>query len=268
MLSLNPSWKAFDYGTTHFWAHYGLCTFGFLLAVITYVTQAAKPAPYGKHQTTNHSFGPLVHQRLAHTVSDAIPGIFLFSLVFFHYGIRKETTNLLFYCMWLSHYLHRGIIHPWIMRYSSPKTPVGISLGALFPNLLYGFLNADWIGTADYGLYYYKDPCFVMGVMFFVAGYFINRYADLLLRRLRAEDSSKYYVPHGFLFDLISCPNYFGEMLEWFGWALATWSVAGVVWLLFSSATFIPRARDNHEWYTKKFADYPKNRKALIPFLY
>lgn len=268
MLSHNPPWKAFDYETTHFWVHYGLCTIGFLLAVITYVTQAAKPAPYGKHQTSNHSFGPLVHQRVAHTVSDAIPGVFLFSLVFFLYGIQKESINLILYSMWLSHYLHRGIIHPWIMRYSSLKTPVGISLGALFPNLLYSFLNADWIGSADFDENYFKDLRFVIGVIFFVAGYVINRYADFLLRGLRAKGDSKYYIPNGFLFDLISCPNYFGEMLEWFGWAIATWSVAGAVWLLFSSATFLPRATDNHKWYTKKFADYPKDRKALIPFFY
>ena len=268
MLNLTLPWKAFEDDTTHFWVHYGLCAFGFVLAVITYVAQATKPAPYGRHQTSSYSFGPLVHQRVAHTVSDAIPGVLLFSLVFFYYGTQREYTNITFYCLWLCHYIHRGIIHPWIMRYSSPKTPLGISLGGLFPNLVYSFLNADWIGTADYDSSYYKDPRFIIGVVIFVTGYIINRYADLSLCQLRANNSTRYSVPHGCLFDVICCPNYFGEMLEWFGWALGTWSLAGMVWFLFSSATFIPRAMHNHEWYMKKFPDYPKNQKALIPFLY
>ena len=42
-------------------------------------------------------------------------------------------------------------------------------------------------------------------------------------------------------------------MLEWFGWALETWSLAGLFWFLFSSATFVPRARHNHQWYKNNF---------------
>ena len=169
MLNALP-WTTFEDDKTHFWVHYGLCAFGFLLAVITFIVQATKPAPYGRHQKSNQSFGPMVHQRLAHTISDAIPGVLLFSLVFFLYGTHTEYTNITFYCLWLCHYVHRGIIHPWIMKYSSPKTPLGIPLGGLFPNLLYSFLNADWIGAASYDSDYYKDPRFIVGVIMFVTG--------------------------------------------------------------------------------------------------
>ena len=58
-----------------------------------------------------------------------------------------------------------------------------------------------------------------------------------------------YYIPYGGLFELITCPNYFGELVEWLGWSLATWSPAGLVWALFSAATFIPRSWHNHNWY-------------------
>ena len=70
------------------------------------------------------------------------------------------------------------------MKYSSPKTPLGIPLGGLFPNLLYSFLNADWIGAACYDSDYYKDPRFIVGVIMFITGYIINRYADLSLASL------------------------------------------------------------------------------------
>ncbi|EDO43991.1 predicted protein [Nematostella vectensis] len=127
------------------------------------------------------------------------------------------------------------------MKYSSPKTPVGD---------------------------YYMDPRFILGAALFLLGFCINRYADIKLRMLRPDESSGYAVPKGGPFELVSCPNYFGEMLEWFGWALCTWSAAGLVWFLFGCGTFIPRAMHNHKWYKDRFPDYPQKRRALIPFLY
>ena len=58
-----------------------------------------------------------------------------------------------------------------------------------------------------------------------------------------------YYIPYGGLFELITCPNYFGELVEWLGWSLATWSLAGLVFTLFAAATFIPRSWHNHNWW-------------------
>jgi len=264
----NPlPWTAFEHDEVHFWVHYGLCAFGFLLAIVTFIAQWTNPAPYGRHEKSGKSCGPMVHQRIAHTLSDATP-LLLFTLVFFLYGHQREYPNITFYCLWLCHYVHRGFIHPWIMKYSSPKTPLGIPLGGLFPNLLYSFINADWIGAAEYDNAYYKDPRFIIGIVLFVTGFIINRYADLALRKLRSNSNAGYSIPHGCLFEVISCPNYFGEMLEWFGWTLGTWSLAGLVWFLFCCATFVPRARHNHLWYKDQFLDYPGNRKALIPFVY
>ena len=195
---------------------------------------------------------------------------FYFSLwYFFLYGEVREYVNLIFYCLWLCHYIHRGFIHPWIMKYSNPKTPLGIPLGGHFPQpFLQLFLTLIWLGAARYDNRYYKDPRFLIGIIFFVIGFIINRHADFALRRLRSDNSDGYSVPHGGLFDIISCPNYCGEMLEWFGWALGTWSLAGLVWFLFSCGTFLPRSRHNHQWYKARFPNYPDERKALIPFLY
>jgi protein-S-isoprenylcysteine O-methyltransferase Ste14 len=155
------------------------------------------------------------------------------------------------------------------MRYSSKRVPLGITLGTILPNLLYPSVNGDWTGTAKYDHNYYYDPRFIVGILIYVIGYVINKHADLKLRSLRKTGNSEYSIPSGGLFECISCPNYFGEMLEWLGWTIATWSLAGLVWLLFTMATFVPRAKHNHQWYADTFEEeYPFDRKALIPYVY
>ena len=50
----------------------------------------------------------------------------------------------------------------------------------------------------------------------------------MILRNLRAPGETGYKIPVGGLFRWVSSPNYFGELLEWTGWAIATWSIPGV----------------------------------------
>lgn len=77
--------------------------------------------------------------------------------------------------------------------------------------------------------------------------------------------AGSYSIPQGGLYRWISCPNYFGEILEWFGWALATWSPAGLTFALWTAAYLAPRAYANHRWYRRTFPDYPPGRRALLP---
>jgi steroid 5-alpha-reductase len=94
----------------------------------------------------------------------------------------------------------------------------------------------------------------------------INMWADTVLLGLKREGGG-YKVPRGGWFELVSCPNYFGEMVEWLGWAVMTWSWAGFSFFLFTCSNLVPRACAHHKWYLKKFGeDYPNNRKAVIPF--
>lgn len=69
----------------------------------------------------------------------------------------------------------------------------------------------------------------------------------------------------GGAFRYVSCPNYLGELLEWFGWALATWSLGGLAFFTYTAANLVPRALSHHRWYRERFADYPAGRKAVIP---
>lgn len=261
----------YEPGTTYFWVHFGLIILGFIVAFATLIGQWINPAPYGKHERNDVNWGPMIPQRIGHMLSDAVPGVLMFSLVFFLYSPKeseKGPINYVFFCLFLIHTVHRGIIHPLMMRYKNPKVALGITIGGGVPNVLYHWLNANHIGVAGYHSTYYYDPRFILGLLFFVLGFIINRWADWKLRSLRHIKGSKgYYIPYGGLYELISCPNYFGELVQWIGWTLATWSLAGFVWTCFSAATFFTRSRHNHQWYKDQFQDYPPNRRALIPFI-
>ena len=93
----------------------------------------------------------------------------------------------------------------------------------------------------------------------------LNVHSDNILLRLRKDETTQYGVPHGGAFRYVSCPNYLGEILEWTGWAIATWSLTGLSFAVFTFANLAPRAISHHQWYRKKFPNYPPNRRALIP---
>ncbi len=87
-----------------------------------------------------------------------------------------------------------------------------------------------------------------------------------------AADTSRmytgYHIPNGGLYKLVSCPNYLGETIEWTGYAITTHSLAGFAFAFYTFANLAPRAQHHHKWYKERFADYPANRKAYIPYLW
>ena len=70
------------------------------------------------------------------------------------------------------------------------------------------------------------------------------------------------------MFRWVSSPNYLGEIIQWTGWAVMTWSLAGVAFALFTFCNLAPRAISNHRWYREYFAQYPAGRKVLFPGLF
>ena len=99
-----------------------------------------------------------------------------------------------------------------------------------------------------------------------IIGLIINLKSDEILLNLR-KDSSGYKIPQTFMYNYISCPNYFGEIIEWMGFSVMVWSFPAFIFVLWTIANLVPRAVSHHKWYHKQFQDYPKSRKAIIPFI-
>jgi len=195
------------------------------------------------------------------------PASLLFAGVYLAGAHRAELVPLLFLGLWQLHYVQRAFVYPLLMR-AGNRMPVSLMAMAIFFNVLNGFINARWISQwGDYPVRWLTDPRFLIGVVVFLGGLAVNLHSDRTLRRLRGPGETGYKIPHGGGFRWVSSPNYLGEIIEWFGWALLTWSLAGLAFALYTTANLAPRALANHRWYRDRFPDYPEDRRALIPFL-
>lgn len=234
----------------------------FALAVATFVGLVFITAPYGRHSRAG--WGPTVPARLGWIIMEAVSPV-VFAIVFLTGPRRAAVVPLIFLAMWQLHYLQRSFVYPFLMR-GGRRMPVLLALLAIGFNLLNAYINARWVsGLGTYAVSWLSDPRFLIGVLLFLGGYAINLSADRTLRGLRAHGESGYRIPHGGLYRWVSCPNYLGEIVEWCGWAIATWSWPGLAFATYTAANLGPRAIANHQWYRQTFPDYPRNRRALIP---
>ena len=235
-------------------------------SVVTFTTLMFVTANYGRH--ARGGWGPEIGTRLAWVVME-LPASAGFALFFFLGDRPFDAVPLALFFLWQLHYFDRAFLYPLRMRAGRRGTPLATVASGFAYNCVNAFLNGTSLSTIHaYDTSWFADPRFLLGVAAFLAGWGINRWADTVLRSLRKPGESGYAIPRGGLYESISCPNYFGELLEWTGWALATWSLAGLSFAVFSAANLLPRAVANHRWYHEQFPDYPPQRRAVIPYLW
>lgn len=238
----------------------------FVLAAITFPVLFFVTAPYGRY--TRGRYGPKLDRRLGWIIMEAPSGL-LYAACFLLGDHRSSAVALIFLLLWEVHYTHRAYIFPFRLRGELQRlTLTTVALAVVF-NLFNGYLNGRYLNSfaPPYPTSWLTDPRFVAGVALFALGFAINLQADTILINLRQPGETGYKIPRGGLFRLVSCPNYLGEMLEWTGWAIATWSVPGLAFAVWTAANLLPRAWSHHRWYRDKFPEYPTERRAVIPFL-
>ena len=197
-----------------------------------------------------------------------LPAVGGFIFVFFAGNNRFDLVPLFLLGIWQIHYLNRAFIFPFRRRSTSRQMPLVIPLVGIAFNTLNAYTNALWIGSFGiYAMDWIIDPRFLLGIALFFGGWIGNLHSDTMLRNLRRDNKIGYKIPNGKLFRWASSPNYLCEIIEWAGWAIATWSTAGLAFSIFTAANLVPRALSHHHWYRNNFKTYPSGRKALIPYL-
>jgi 3-oxo-5-alpha-steroid 4-dehydrogenase 1 len=233
-------------------------------AVIVFLLLFFISAPYGKF--LRRGWGPSVKSKWAWMIMES-PSPMLMTYFFITSG-QKNLPQIIFIGLWLIHYVHRTFIYPFTQSGSNKSYPVVLIIMAFIFNCFNGFINGFGVfKILTYDLKWLGSWQFLTGAAVFISGFVINKTADEKLRKLRIGSPEEYVVPQGWLFGYISSPHYFGEIIEWGGWAIMTWSLPGLTFFIFTFANLFPRAISSHKWYKNNFSDYPSDRKAIIPFV-
>ena len=246
---------------------FNLIVIGWIIAgLIIFPATLNITAPYGRH--TKKGWGPLINNRVAWVLME-VPVLLIFAIFFLLGSNPRSLVTWIFFTLFMLHYVHRVFIFPLRIRTKGKKMPVSVMLMGVCFNLMNGFLIGYWFGHLSplYSISWLYDPRFIAGVILFVAGFVTNIRSDQKLMDLRKGGRTGYYIPYGGLFRYISCPNFFGEILEWTGYALLTWCMPTLSFLLWTIFNLVPRALDHHRWYKKNFPEYPSGRKAILPFI-
>jgi 3-oxo-5-alpha-steroid 4-dehydrogenase 1 len=241
----------------------------FALAPIVFMLLLFTTAPYGRYSEGRAAaWGPSIKVKVGWMIQGS-PSVIAFAIFF---AMGKHATNMLplvFLALWEMHYLQRTYIFPLLMRGTRRTLRLSMIAMALLFYVINGYLNGRYLTqfSGGYSSGWLADPRFVTGVIAFFTGMALNLHSDNILRNLRQPGEASYKIPRGGMFKFVSCGNYFGEIVQWCGWAIATWSLPGLCYCVWTAANLVPRAISHHRWYLNRFPEYPKKHKALIPFI-
>ena len=190
---------------------------------------------------------------------------------------RFNPVPLAFFIIFELHYVQRVFIYPFLLKGNS-KMPISIMFMGITFNLFNAMMQGYWlfyeafrVNPNAYDNTWFCSPQFIIGLSLFVIGYIINIHSDHIIRHLRKDDKdTKHYLPKGGLFNHVTNANYFGELVEWLGFAILTWSMSGFVFFIWTFANLVPRANSTYKRYLTEFGDEMKGKKLkrIFPFIY
>ena len=126
-----------------------------ILAIINVIVQFIKTIPYGRHDKGDSNLR--IPARISFAISQFIPGILVFSLTYFLQRNFDHPSNIVIYCLFTIHYINRSIVDGMASRHSQIKVILWIPILAALINILFHFVNAQFIVEAHYCEGYYFD---------------------------------------------------------------------------------------------------------------
>ncbi|QQK45759.1 Steroid alpha reductase family protein [Penicillium digitatum] len=207
-----------------------------------------------------------------------IPALFLFPLrplLYFTFDkpLPSPSDLQLLVCLLLSvHFLKREFETIFVHRFSSATMPArNIVKNSAHYWVLAGFNIAYWVFRPDAAAAT-STPNLVLvyaGLALFVFGELANLNAHFILRNLRRPGTTERGIPSGFGFSVVTCPNYFFEILAWLGIFLVSqlnWSV--LFFIFVGGLQMWSWGWKKEKRYRKEFGDkYKKKRAVILPGL-
>ena len=236
----------------------GVAIITFLVLVIFKIK-----APYGRH--SNAKWGILIPNKWGWFIME-LPAFLIMPIITIMGPTEKSELTYLLVLLWILHYFNRTFIFPFRLKTKNKKMPLLIVVSAILFNSINGFLNGYFLGYLNTEMSSIVSFNVMTGVFVFFTGMYINKTADKHLISLRTSNEG-YQIPHGSLFKYISCPNHFGEVVEWVGFMIIACNLPSMTFAIWTFCNLSPRSLNHHNWYKEKFNNYPKNRKAILPFI-
>ena len=240
-------------------------------ALFVFIALYYVKAGYGMFRTAK--WGISIHNKLAWMLMEA-PVFFVMLGLWAYSGTGTLVPEFIFLLLFLLHYFQRSFIFPFLLKGESRMPLAIVAMGIVF-NLLNGVMQAGGLfyfptdGAYADGWYYFLNPWAISGLLLFFAGMGINLHSDHVIRHLRRPGDTKHYLPEKGLYRYVTSANYFGELVEWTGFALLTASPAAWVFVWWTFANLVPRADAIYKRYREEFGDGAVGkRKRIIPFIY
>lgn len=252
---------------------YDLCYLMVLIGLVVWVALYFVDAGYGK--MVSEKWGPAINNKIGWMLMEC-PVFLVMLYLWAKSPVRFELPYLVFFLLFQFHYFHRSFVAPLLMRGNS-KMPIVIMGLSVAWNLVNGYMQGKWLFELapihkPYNAEWLTSWQFILGTCIFIVGMVINRHSDYIIRHLRKPGDTNHYLPKGGVYNYVTSANYLGEILEWIGWAILTWSLAGFVFAWFTASNLVPRSNAIYNKYKVEFADEFNARKPklkrIIPFIY
>ena len=240
-----------------------------IVGLIVFIALFFVKAGYGMFRTAQWGFS--IPNKIGWLLMEA-PVFFVMLILWLQSDRSVLSVPFLFFLLFELHYFQRSFVFPFLMKGKS-RMPVAIMLMGVIFNLLNGYIQGEWLFfLAPEDLYSSAHLCRIncwIGILVFFLGMGINWHSDYVIRHLRQPGDTRHYLPEKGLYHWVTSGNYFGELLEWTGFALATASPAAWVFVWWTFANLAPRAYAIRQKYREEFGvEAVGKRKCLIPYIF
>ena len=244
-----------------------------IVCVVIFVSLFFVDAGYGKMRT--EKWGPAINNKVGWFLMEA-PVFVVMLYLWAVSDVKWQIPYVIFLLIFEFHYFQRSFVFPFLLKGDS-KMPIIIMFLSVVWNVINGYAQGWWLFHLApkyfpemYTGAWLTDPRFIVGVLIFIAGWCINMHSDHVIRHLRQPGDTKHYLPKKGMYKFVTSANYLGEITEWLGWAILTWSAAGALFFWFSCCNLVPRANAIYLKYEKEFPEEfdRKRLKRIIPFIY
>lgn len=240
------------------------------LAIVVFICLYFITAGYGQFRTKRWGYG--IDNRVAWFLMEA-PVFFVMLIIWCRAGFPFHLPELILLGLFLVHYFQRSFVFPCLMKGHS-RMPLSIMMMGVLFNLINGIMQGG-------GLFWFPIPAYtqgasyllrwnaIVGIIVFLFGMIVNWHSDYVIRHLRQPGDTRHYLPQAGFYRYVTSANYFGELVEWIGFAIAAANPAAWVFALWTGANLIPRAHAIHRKYHEEFGDEAVGtRRRIIPLVY